>query len=263
MDLKKIKAAFFDMDGTIISFTTHKISDRDIDAINKLRASGVKIFISSGRDKSNIITALNHNGLEVDGYVGLNGNLNVYNGKVISQYFMDSNDIKFIIDSLDSLDFALSLFTEDGIILNKIDDMVHNVHDYVEVPIPRVKSFDSVDINRIFQMNSYTRKSFDDKYLTKYMPHSVFKRWNDDFADINNASTSKLVGINDIINHLGIDISETISFGDSQNDLEMIQGTGVSVAMGNASDEIKNAATFTTKDCDESGVAHFIEKNFL
>ena len=37
MKLNNIKAAFFDMDGTIVSFTTHKISDRDIAAINKLR----------------------------------------------------------------------------------------------------------------------------------------------------------------------------------------------------------------------------------
>lgn len=37
MKLNNIKAAFFDMDGTIVSFTTHKISKRDIAAMNKLR----------------------------------------------------------------------------------------------------------------------------------------------------------------------------------------------------------------------------------
>lgn len=55
MKLNNIKAAFFDMDGTIVSFTTHKISDKDIAAINKLRESGILVFISSGRDKNNIM----------------------------------------------------------------------------------------------------------------------------------------------------------------------------------------------------------------
>ena len=95
------------------------------------------------------------------------------------------------------------------------------------------------------------------------MNNSVFKRWNDDFADINSKKTSKLKGINEIIQKLGIDIKDTISFGDSENDLEMMKGTGVSVAMANAMPVIKNAATYITKDCDESGAAYFIENYIL
>lgn len=43
----------------------------------------------------------------------------------------------------------------------------------------------------------------------------------------------------------------------------MIKGTGVSVAMANAMPVIKNAATYITKDCDESGAAYFIENYIL
>lgn len=262
MKLNNIKAAFFDMDGTIVSFTSHTISERDIAAINKLRERGVKVFISSGRDESNIKLVLDKT-LEVDGYVAMNGNLNVVNDEAVSKYFMPYDDVKFLVDASDRFGFALSLFTEEGVFLNRIDDRVHAVHDYVEVPMPKVIDFNKIDLSRIFQMNTYTTRAFDEEHLVPYVKNTVFKRWNDDFADINSASTSKLCGIHDIINKLGIDIKDTISFGDSENDLEMIKGTGVSVALGNAMDIIKDAATYITKDCDESGAAHFIENYIL
>lgn len=262
MKLNNIKAAFFDMDGTIVSFTTHKISDKDIAAINKLRESGILVFISSGRDKNNIMKVLD-NTLEVDGFVSMNGNLNVIGDEIISEHFMDEDDVRFIVDASVRLGFALSLFTREGVYLNKVDDNVHAVHDYVEVPIPKVADFNKLDLTRIFQMNTYTTRAFDEENLVPYMNNSVFKRWNDDFADINSKKTSKLKGINKIIEKLGIDIKDTISFGDSENDFEMIKGTGVSVAMANAMPIIKNAATYITKDCDESGAAYFIENYIL
>lgn len=262
MKLNNIKAAFFDMDGTIVSFTTHKISEKDIAAINKLREKGILVFISSGRDKSNIMKVLD-NTLEVDGFVGMNGNLNVIGDEIISEHFMDEDDVRFMVDASKRLDFALSLFTREGILLNKADEKVHSVHDHVEVPIPRLASLDDLDLAKVFQMNSYTTRAFDEEHLLPYVKNTIFKRWNDDFADINSKKTSKLIGINEILEKLGIDIKETISFGDSENDLEMIKGTGVSVAMANAMPIIKDAATYLTKDCDESGAAYFIENYIL
>ena len=262
MKLKNIKAAFFDMDGTIVSFTTHKNSEKDIAAINKLREKGILVFISTGREKSNIMKVLD-NTLEVDGFVGMNGNLNVIGDEIVSEHFMDEDDVRFMVDAAKKFGFALSLFTREGVFLNKADDKVHTVHDHVEVPIPRLASLDGLDLSKIFQMNSYTTRDFDEEHLIPYMKNSVFKRWNNDFADVNSVKTSKLIGINEIIKKLGINIKDTISFGDSENDLEMIKGTGASVAMANASDEVKKHASFTTKSCDEAGAAFFIENYLL
>ena len=47
-----IKAAFFDIDGTLISFNTHLIPDSTINAIKELRQQGIKIFIATGRPLS-------------------------------------------------------------------------------------------------------------------------------------------------------------------------------------------------------------------
>ena len=44
-----IKAAFFDIDGTLISFKTHKVPQSTISALTKAKQNGIKIFISTGR----------------------------------------------------------------------------------------------------------------------------------------------------------------------------------------------------------------------
>ena len=53
-----IKAAFFDIDGTLVSFNTHKVPESTITALNALRQKGIKTFIATGRHK----TAINNLG---------------------------------------------------------------------------------------------------------------------------------------------------------------------------------------------------------
>lgn len=44
-----IKAIFFDIDGTLVSFKTHRMSENLKERLHELQAKGVKLFISSGR----------------------------------------------------------------------------------------------------------------------------------------------------------------------------------------------------------------------
>ena len=60
--------------------------------------------------------------------------------------------------------------------------------------------------------------------------------------------------------HYAVPVAETIGVGDNFNDLPLIQRAGLGVAIGNAVEELKAAAGFTTKSCDEDGVAYVIRK---
>lgn len=53
-----IKAIFFDIDGTLVSFNTHRIPDSAIKAIAKVKSKGIRIYISTGRPFS-LINNLN------------------------------------------------------------------------------------------------------------------------------------------------------------------------------------------------------------
>jgi len=62
--------------------------------------------------------------------------------------------------------------------------------------------------------------------------------------------------------HLGIDPEQVIAFGDTDGDLDMFAVSGRSVAMGQASRKVQNAATHTTAANTESGVAQFLNALF-
>ncbi|MFT7688763.1 MAG: Cof subfamily protein (haloacid dehalogenase superfamily) [Candidatus Azotimanducaceae bacterium] len=60
--------------------------------------------------------------------------------------------------------------------------------------------------------------------------------------------------------HLDIDPQSVVTFGDAENDIEMFKVSGASVAMGQAADFIKRAATHVTADNTEHGVASAIDR---
>lgn len=68
-----IKAAFFDIDGTLTSFMTHVIPQSSIDALHELQDRGVKVFICSGRAPSHMTVVLDMMPVHFDGIIALNG----------------------------------------------------------------------------------------------------------------------------------------------------------------------------------------------
>lgn len=67
-----IKALFFDIDGTLVSFRTHTIPQSTIDALTEAKAKGINIYISTGRPVS-IITNIGAISHLIDGYITANG----------------------------------------------------------------------------------------------------------------------------------------------------------------------------------------------
>lgn len=81
--------------------------------------------------------------------------------------------------------------------------------------------------------------------------------------EINSSSATKGQALRALADILGIDISETIAFGDGTNDTDMIRTAGLGVAMANAAAGAKAAADYITGDCDDAGVAAAIRKFVL
>jgi HAD superfamily hydrolase (TIGR01484 family) len=81
--------------------------------------------------------------------------------------------------------------------------------------------------------------------------------------ELNPVGVSKASGLIDVCQLLGIEMSEVIAMGDSLNDIAMIRAAGLGVAMGNAQEEIKQAADLVTASNAEDGVARIIEQYIL
>ncbi len=87
-------------------------------------------------------------------------------------------------------------------------------------------------------------------------PISVFNR----NIEIVNGTWSKAQGLQTLTEHLGLDASQVMAIGDSNNDLDMLKWAGVSVVMGNAEDHVKELADFVTASNDEDGIKLVLEK---
>lgn len=62
-----------------------------------------------------------------------------------------------------------------------------------------------------------------------------------------------------MLEHFNIPIEESVAFGDGDNDIEMIRHCGVGVAMGNASDRVKESADLVTTDVRDHGVVNALK----
>ncbi|HGA3813760.1 TPA: Cof-type HAD-IIB family hydrolase, partial [Streptococcus agalactiae] len=107
------------------------------------------------------------------------------------------------------------------------------------------------------------QKQFPRVKLTRSSPYSM---------DVISEGQSKVKGIERVGQRYGFDLSEVIAFGDSDNDIEMLSQVGIGVAMGNASQQVRENARYTTADNNDDGIskalAHYgliqfeIEKTF-
>lgn len=82
---------------------------------------------------------------------------------------------------------------------------------------------------------------------------------NNHNIEINHQDASKGRGLRELAAHLGVPLAETIAIGDNDNDLSMFAVAGLSIAMGNAKEHIKQRCQQVTLGNDEDGVAQALE----
>ena len=81
--------------------------------------------------------------------------------------------------------------------------------------------------------------------------------------EMNAKGVDKGTGLKQLCHHLGISIEETIVVGDADNDKEALEVAGLSVAMGNAKESIKEISDVIVSDNDHDGCAEVIERYLL
>ena len=98
--------------------------------------------------------------------------------------------------------------------------------------------------------------------LKQSLPHLSIHRSKNEYLEIMNKAATKAKAICFMEQHLNVRAEEVVAFGDNFNDLDMLQYAGLSVAMGNAPDEIKQVAKEVTASNDEDGIALVLNRIF-
>lgn len=248
-----IKAVFFDIDGTLVPFGERGMRPETAEALHRLRAGGIKVFINSGRPKY----YMNNLGdFPFDGYVCMNGGLLLLDGKVVWSRPIDREDALAVIRVSDENGLSCVAFG--------LDSFKLNFHSRKEIELSRMLGIDMGDTGPleplieggedIYEFTVFADREEEKLFHFPVTKHLIFPRWNDGFMDVDPDSTSKADGIRMMASAMGIDISQTMAFGDGGNDISMLSAAGIGVAMGNASPEVQAHASYTTSSDTENGI---------
>ncbi len=252
-----IKAIFFDVDGTLVSFDTHTIPTSTLKAIELLKEKDIKIFISTGRHRK----ALNNlENLLFDGYVTINGGYcTVENDKVLHQHFVEKSDIDSILEYQKNNPFPCMVVSENGFFINYTNEVTQKVLEMLEFPNVPIGNIETARDLNVLQLVSFFSENQEQEIMSQ-MPNCDSTRWHHLFTDIVPKGSNKAIGIEKILQHYGLTKEECMAFGDGGNDTEMLCYVGLGVAMGNANDEVKAVADYVTTSVDDNGIWNALKK---
>ncbi|WP_285958957.1 HAD family hydrolase [Thomasclavelia spiroformis] len=276
----KRKSIFLDVDGTLVSGHA-TMNFKVVEAINRARQNGHYVFICTGRNKTGIKYELAK--ADFDGIIASAGSYIEIDNKVIHSVYFN----KLLVDKISKV------FDENNIYYNyECTDVTYMSKKMVELFIGGV-NFESGNIE-LEKMMQEEFKKFSIQDLSLYNNQDIHKicfiatdqndverakkQLGDDvnmvIHDIFDATTingeliskvdNKATAIKQVIDYLGIDKKDTIAFGDSMNDYEMINFVECGIAMGNACKELKEVASRVCRSVDEDGIYYeFIELGLI
>lgn len=249
-----IKALFFDVDGTLVSFKTHNIPASTLEALQQARDRGVKIFTSTGRPQQ-LLNNISEAQPLMDGYILATGALCIYGNHVVREDLIPKTEAEYIVDFCKERNIpAVVVGKKDLQIINRNDLVNHVFYDMLKVNYEKFDVPVEEVINQgILQITPFINEE-EEKNVMPSMSGCTSARWYPAFCDITSATADKANGIRAIAEYMGIDISETMAFGDGGNDRSMLKTVGVGVAMGNALDVVKESADYITTSVDEDGI---------
>lgn len=247
-----IKAAFFDVDGTLYSHTLGKIPDSAKKALVALQKRGVLVFLATGRHLAEV-DLLDMQNIPFDGYVVLNGQLAFdQNRRFLAGRAFSEASASALADLASQKILPISLVEAERFYVNFIDDAVIEAQKAISTPLPPVGTWKGAPL---YGGVTFLKKGEEEKIRSLLPKELSLTRWNDFGLDIVETSLGKSAGLQAVGKAYGILPEEMIAFGDSENDLPMLEYAGIGVAMGNAEQEVKEAADYMTADQDADGIA--------
>lgn len=250
-----IKAAFFDIDGTLVSMRTHEIPASTICALEELRRRGMLLFLATGRSSADMPRPIR----ELEQIMPFDGTL-AFNG----QYCYDTSGEAFRDAPINPADVArITRLAADGVMDIAV---MQRSRMFVSRHTPRVlaaeKAVDNVtpvgDLVWALEEPTYQFCAYidpgEEHLFMDVCEHVEHTRWTPNFCDVIPAGGGKPAGIAAACARWALEPDECIAFGDGGNDVPMFGCVGTAVAMGNASADVQAAASFVAPDIDDDGL---------
>ena len=229
--------------------------------MQKLKENGHEIVIASGRHFP-IITNIDKIKKYIDHYILINGQEIIKNGKVIYKNPYDKEELKTLLDAFDKNNIAYGCVSEEDVYVNMINEDVLYSYSLFGLDAPKVDK-DYYLKKDIYQVWCFG-KNEDVIKISKDFKKLKFISWGEYGFDVLKENSGKANAIDILASSLGFDLKDTIAIGDGLNDVDMIEKCGLGIAMGQASDVLKNKADYVTENIDENGLYNaFVHYNLI
>ena len=255
--MEKIRAAFFDIDGTLLTFGDRQMPASTLRALQGMRRAGIKLFIASGRPPFHLKRLPPIQSFPFDGYVLTNGQFCA--DQDLTPFFVRALPRESIPALLRWLDrhpdtactFCEETYSYDNRHTEASKDLclaagIHPPQNPVEDPVRALT-------HTTYQLSLYIPPAMD-AVFGREVPGCRAVRWNEAFADIIPADGGKAEGLARMMARHGIQAGACIAFGDGGNDIDMLRAVGIGVAMGNAAPDVQAAADYVTDRVDRDGI---------
>ena len=257
---------FFDIDGTIVSEDgRHIIPKSTRDALKQARENGHIIMVNTGR--TSLIVDKNVRELGFSGLICGCGTQIILDDKEILRHKNDAAKCREIADLFEKLKISAIFEGADQMGYNKdleINDELRSMIDLFEQMNYRMITTDSND----FYFDKLFCWARDDESFEEF--ESVLSK---DFGIIRRGDTgiirrcevvpkgySKATGMEFVMKKLGIPRERSFAFGDSTNDLPMLEYAAHSAAMGGCPPDVAQKVEFVTDTLYNDGLANAMKR---
>ena len=250
------KIVCFDMDMTLLDHSTFAIPKSAMNGLDRLREQGHIIVVASGRDMDSEFSRPLTELVRPDAIVHSNGQKVSVGAEKIRELFMEPKLIEDLLRFAEERDICIgSNIGEKGCYVNQKVVIAHEIKVFGECD----REF--IDPANLSSFPLYALAMFgtpeqalqiEEAFPMLKLPLFAGREG----ADVIYRKASKAEGIQELLYHYGMGWEDVVAFGDSMNDMEMIEYAGLGIAMGNAIEPLKRVADYVTKPIDQDGVWH-------
>lgn len=256
------KIIFFDIDGTIYKFNTG-IPEDTKKAIRQLKKNGHIPVICTGRTKCMIY----EEHLE-PGFTNIVAGAGTYveiDGRQRYLEEMKESEARRVIDGFLKYGFVPVAEGRDNIYLGTdYSDLTEHNKDFIQVyhkKIPdKILTINETEIKVSKVSGGFTRHSDMDKMIDEFGKDYSIINHNYNLLELVPKGYNKAKGIEKMITEMEISWENTYAFGDSFNDIDMLEYVKYGCAMGNSEEEIKKRVPYITDDFDKGGIYNALKK---
>lgn len=264
------KLVFLDIDGTFTAPGQNRPPDSAIAAVRKARERGHLVMLCSGRTDRMLSPVLEYG---FDGYIACSGGRIVLGDTVIydspisalsrtwAEEILRRNGIYLTVECRDGsyTDEAFKTFLKTHAAEGKNSELLRWRRQIEsELSIQPMSEYDGQPVYKMVLMMRCAEQL--DEPMRLLSDVFTFCIQDSDSYGIVNAElvkkdVNKGRAIERVCRHLNIPVSDTIAFGDSMNDKEMLETAGLSVCMGNGSEALKKIADLIAPPVDADGLS--------